>query len=88
LSEQQSPRIFKTGATPIVEDETMTGLSNEEVRQILARTYPEVAHATLREREAVTEMIAYTGRCTAAAQRLSNLTPVPLLHVAISEFGL
>ena len=51
MSEQQSPRIFKTGATRIVEDETMTGLSNEEVRQILARTYPEVAHATLRERE-------------------------------------
>ncbi len=51
MSEQQSPRIFKTGATRIVEDETMTGLSNEEVRQILARTYPEVAHATIRERE-------------------------------------
>ncbi|NLF76706.1 MAG: hypothetical protein GX573_13495, partial [Chloroflexi bacterium] len=40
-----TPRIFKAGATRIVEDETMTGLSNEEVRQILTRTYPEVAHA-------------------------------------------
>ncbi len=47
----RTPRIFKTGATRIVEDETMTGLSNEEVRQILARTYPEVTHATIRERE-------------------------------------
>ncbi|NLF79498.1 MAG: hypothetical protein GX573_27715, partial [Chloroflexi bacterium] len=46
-----TPRVFKTGATRIVEDETMTGLSNEEVRQILARSYPEVAHATIRERE-------------------------------------
>lgn len=46
-----TPRVFKTGATRIVEDETMTGLSNDEVRQILARSYPEVAHATIRERE-------------------------------------
>lgn len=39
-------------------------------------------------REAVTEIVAYTGRCTAAAQRLSNLTPVPLLNIMIVEFGL
>lgn len=39
-------------------------------------------------RDAVTEIIAYTGRCTAAAQRLSNLAPIPLLHVAIPEFGI
>lgn len=46
-----TPRVFKTGANRIVEDETMTGLSNDEVRQMLARSYPEVAHATIRERE-------------------------------------
>lgn len=46
-----TPRIFKTGATRIIEDETTADLSNEEVRQILARTYPEVAHATIREHE-------------------------------------
>ena len=46
-----TPRIFKTGATRIVEDETMAGLTNEQVRDILKRTYPEVAHATIRERE-------------------------------------
>ncbi len=39
-------------------------------------------------REAVTEIIAYTGRCTAAAQRLSNLMPIPLLNIMIVEFGL
>jgi len=39
-------------------------------------------------REAVTEIIAYTGRCVAAANRLSNLAPIPLLHVVIPEFGL
>lgn len=39
-------------------------------------------------REAVTEIIAYTGRCVAAANRLSNLAPVPLFHVVIPEFGL
>ncbi|MCD4687123.1 MAG: hypothetical protein K8S97_14440 [Anaerolineae bacterium] len=46
-----TPRVFKTGATRIVEDETMVGLTNEQVRDILKRTYPEVAHATIRERE-------------------------------------
>ena len=39
-------------------------------------------------REAVTEIVAYTGRCTTAAQRLSNLAPVPLMGIAIPEFGL
>lgn len=51
---EQTPsisRVFKTGATRIVEDETMAGLTNEQVRDILKRAYPEVAHATIRERE-------------------------------------
>lgn len=46
-----TPRVFKTGATRIVEDETMVGLTNEQVRDVLKRAYPEVAHATIRERE-------------------------------------
>ncbi len=46
-----TPRVFKIGATTVVEDATMTGLSNEQVRDLLKRTYPEVAHATIRERE-------------------------------------
>lgn len=44
-------RIFKTGATTIIEDETMRGLSVEAVRDILRLTYPEVANATVRERQ-------------------------------------
>ena len=53
MSDQTKPtqRIFKTGATRIIEDETMAGLSNEQVRDVLKRTYPEVAHATIRERD-------------------------------------
>lgn len=46
-----TPRVFVIGATRIVEDETMTGRSNEEVREILKHTYPEVAHAAIREQE-------------------------------------
>lgn len=46
-----TPRVFKIGATRVVEDATLTGLGNEEVREILKRMYPEVAHATIRERE-------------------------------------
>jgi len=39
-------------------------------------------------REAVTELIAYTGRCTAAMHRLNSLAPTPLMHISIPEFGL
>ena len=38
--------------------------------------------------EAVTEIVAYTGRCTAAARSLANLTPIPLLSISLGEFGL
>jgi hypothetical protein len=38
--------------------------------------------------EAVTEIIAYTGRCTAVARNVANLTPVPLLNALVWEFGL
>ena len=44
-------RIFKTGSTTIVEDESMQGLSTEAVRDILKATYPEIANATVRERQ-------------------------------------
>ncbi|MEO8610958.1 MAG: PRTRC system protein C [Chloroflexota bacterium] len=51
MSDQSNsqPRIFKTGAVRIVEDESMHGLSNEEVRAVLKATYPEIANATIRE---------------------------------------
>jgi hypothetical protein len=39
-------------------------------------------------REAVTEIVAYTGRCAAAARRLADLSPIPLVQVVIPEFGL
>ena len=39
-------------------------------------------------KEAVSEIVAYTGRCTAAARRLSHLAPIPLVTIPILEFGL
>ena len=42
-------RIFKIGATTIVADEQTAQMDNEQVRALLKRTYPEVAHATIRE---------------------------------------
>ena len=45
------PACSKIGATRIVETPAMFGLSNEQVRDLLKTSYPEVAHATLRERE-------------------------------------
>jgi PRTRC genetic system protein C len=44
-------RVFKIGATRIVDTESMSGLTNEQVRELLKISYPEVANATLRERE-------------------------------------
>jgi hypothetical protein len=38
--------------------------------------------------EAVTEIIAYTGRCAAAARGLASLTPIPLMNAIVWEFGL
>lgn len=51
MTEHTTPnRIFKIGATTIQVDATMANLDNEEIRAILKRTYPEVTHATIRER--------------------------------------
>jgi hypothetical protein len=49
MTEQTPPRIFKIGTTTIIEDETMTVLDLDGVKQILQSSYPEVAHATVRE---------------------------------------
>jgi hypothetical protein len=45
-------RIFKIGATTIVADEQTAQMDNEQVRTLLKKTYPEVAHATIREQHA------------------------------------
>jgi PRTRC genetic system protein C len=45
----QPARIFKTGATRIIESPSMSGLSNEQVRDLLKISYPEIANAAIRE---------------------------------------
>jgi hypothetical protein len=50
MTENTTPnRIFKIGTTIIQADDSLAHLDNEGVRAILKRTYPEVAHATIRE---------------------------------------
>jgi hypothetical protein len=39
-------------------------------------------------REAVTEIVAYTGRCVTAANRLRDLAPVPLTSIIFAGYGL
>ena len=60
------PRVFKIGATRIVETDSMFDLTNEQVRELLKISYPEVANATLREREEnglrVVEFLPQPGR--------------------------
>ena len=38
--------------------------------------------------EAVTEIVAYTERCTAAARQLEELTPIPVMRIEIWDYGL
>jgi hypothetical protein len=47
----QPTRVFKIGATRIVEDPSMSALDNNAVRDLLKTSYPEIANATIRERE-------------------------------------
>jgi hypothetical protein len=50
MTEQSTPnRIFKIGTTTIAQDESLAGKSPDEIKTILQQTYPEVAHATVRE---------------------------------------
>jgi len=63
----QPTRVFKIGATRVVEDpSTMSGMSNEQVRDLLKTTYPEIANATIRERDEnglrVVEFLPQPGR--------------------------
>ena len=43
------PRVFKTGATRIVEDASMKDMTVAQVQQTLKASYPEIANATIRE---------------------------------------
>ena len=59
-------RVFKIGATRIVEDPSMSDLTNVQARDLLKTSYPEIANATLREREEnglrVVEFLPQPGR--------------------------
>ena len=59
----------------------------------LLREQPQILSGTARVPrpqliEAVTEIVAYTGRCTVASRSLANLTPIPLLAISLGEFGI
>ena len=49
MTDNTPNRVFKIGATTIQADASFAGLSNEQAREVLKRSYPEVAHATIRE---------------------------------------
>ena len=51
MSDHIITRIFKIGSNQIVEDESTSGLTIEQVRDHLKRLYPEVANATYRQRQ-------------------------------------
>jgi hypothetical protein len=44
-------RVFKIGTTRIVEDASMSSLDNNAIRDLLKTSYPEIANATIRERD-------------------------------------
>ena len=39
-------------------------------------------------KEAVSEIVDYTGRCVSVAGRLSNLAPIPLTTIELLDYGL
>ena len=59
-------RVFKIGATRIVEDASMSQIDNEAIRDLLKTSYPEIANATMRERDEnglrVVEFLPQPGR--------------------------
>jgi len=65
-TENSLPRIFKIGSTRIVEDDSMHGMTNEQVQEMLAFQYPEVANATIHTTEKgdnlYVEFLARVGR--------------------------
>ena len=65
-NQNPSTRVFKIGATRIVEDPSMSSLDNNAVRDVLKTSYPEIANATIREREEnglrVVEFLPQPGR--------------------------
>lgn len=63
---EKLPRLFKVGSAKIVEDDSTSAMTNDQVRDFLKATYPEVANATVREREdggyRVVEFLPQPGR--------------------------
>lgn len=62
----QPARVFKIGTTRIVEDVSMSSLDNNAIRDLLKSSYPEIANATIRERDdngvRVVEFLPQPGR--------------------------
>jgi len=49
MLQQQKTRIFKTGSTLITESPEMRELTVGQIQDLLKHSYPELAHATVRE---------------------------------------
>lgn len=49
--EKNRPRVFKIGAKVVEEDENTQGKTPEEVRSILATSFPEIKNATITEQQ-------------------------------------
>ena len=43
-------KVFKIGTVTVVADGSLANLTNDAARDLLKTQYPEVAHATIRER--------------------------------------
>ena len=58
----------------------------EQARPLTGLYPTDLPRETLKS--AVSEIVDYTGRCTAVARRLSHLAPIPLTTIEILEYGL
>ncbi|MDX2137154.1 MAG: hypothetical protein SF123_03595 [Chloroflexota bacterium] len=66
VTPNQPARVFKIGATRIVENASISSLDNNAIRDLLKTSYPEIANATIRERDEnglrVVEFLPQPGR--------------------------
>lgn len=66
MNPTQPSRVFKIGALRVVEDPSMSALDNNSIRDLLKTSYPEIANATIRERDEnglrVVEFLPQPGR--------------------------
>ncbi len=70
----------------------LKGMALLKERRPQGQFFPRIGEENGLSREvvagAITEIVAYTHRCRVAAERLTDLTPIPVIAFSALEYGL